>query len=107
MANAKGEVKLGDHVLRFGVNQLCAIEARFEQSAGEVFAAMQEAPRMTDIRAIFAIGLGVNDEEAGDVIDACGGFAVATAALAEAVSAAFPDPVEGADADPQKAASTG
>lgn len=102
-ANVKGGVMLGAHNLRFGINQLCDIEAKFEKPAVEVFAEMQTAPRMTTFRTLFAIGLGLSETDAGNVIDDVGGLSAASEKLMEAFTASFPD-VAGDDADPPKAA---
>lgn len=101
-ASVKGEARIGEHVLKFGINQLCDIEAAFEgKSAVEVFQGMGDNPSMTTLRQIFAIGLGVEQVEAGAIIDDVG-FSAATAALGQAFEAAFPD-AKG-DAPPRKAA---
>lgn len=101
-ASVKGEARIGERVLKFGINQLCDIEAAFEgKSAVEVFQGMGDNPSMTTLRQIFAVGLDVEQAEAGEIIDEVG-FAAATAALGQAFEAAFPSAA--GDASPRKAA---
>lgn len=100
--SVKGEARIGDHVLKFGINQMCEIEAAFEgRSAVEVFQGMGDNPSMTSLRQIFAIGLGMSEADAGDIIDDVG-FGAATDALTAAFLASFPE-AKGA-ARPRKAA---
>ena len=101
-ASAKAEVKIGGRLLKLGMNELCEIEAAFDNKpAPEVFQALTVSPKMTDLRTIFAIALNTEPKEAGDLIDEVG-FDAASGALGEAISAAYPEAKEGSG--PRKAA---
>lgn len=107
MANAvKGEVGFtaggAERVLRLNINALCEIEDRLGRPAMDVFAEMQSSVRVTSLRAIFACGAGVSEQEAGEMIDEIG-IGRAAELLGEAVKRAFPQE-EAKGGNPPKAA---
>lgn len=90
------------YVLRFDINALCDLEARFGCTVAEIGARLGDKPKLVDMRAAFCAGLrnsGVTDEEAGDIMSALG-MAEAGRLLGEAMTLAFADP--GAKAAPGK-----
>jgi hypothetical protein len=85
------------HTLRFDVNALCALEAEFGCTVEDVAKRLspeQGMPRMTDIRAAFRAGLGVEGMthvQAGEIMSEVGIHAAAQL-IGEALGLAFPQP---------------
>lgn len=77
-----------DRELRFTCNRLVALEEQTGLGINEIAASMQGAPRITDLRRLFAVGCGVSPDEAGDIIDDIGAQR-AGELIGEAFSAAF------------------
>lgn len=99
-ASVRGVVQLAGRDLVFDINALCEIEARFDgQSVTAIFQSLETEPRISTLRSLVAIGLGVGDAEAGQVMQQAGIPAVGDA-LAAAFKAAFPE-AKDEPADPQ------
>lgn len=95
------------YILRFGMNQMAEAEDVFGLPFGQVIERIQvedgRAIRFSDLRALFAVALGVKADVAGDLMDVIG-TQRATELLGETIRAAFPEP-EGdeGNAESQKA----
>lgn len=95
----RGEIRLGDAVLRFTINSICEFEAETGRKFIEVANEMQGAPSVLTLRDLVWAGLRhaqpeVTRAQAGDLMEAVGLKAVSDA-LGEAMRAAFPDAAEG------------
>lgn len=84
------------HCLRFDVNALCELETEFGGTVEDVARRLSPEggmPRVTDIRAAFRAGLGIEgmtDRQAGDVMAEVG-IPRAAQLIGEALALAFPE----------------
>ncbi len=98
MAGRKGHVgfKAGgsDYAIRFGMNEMAAAEESFGLPFGEIIDKLSVAEgrsaSFSDMRRLFAAGVGVDLKTAGEIMDATG-IPRASELLGEAIRAAFPD----------------
>lgn len=97
MAGRKGHVAFKadgkDYAIRFGMNEMAAAEESFGLPFGEVIEKLSvedgRSAKFSDMRLLFAAGVGVEPKIAGDIMDAVG-IARASELLGEAIRAAFP-----------------
>lgn len=104
----RGEVALGDHVLRFTVNSICALEADLGVGLPEIGARLADGVEVTMLRAMLRCALLHRDgtitaEDAGDIMDDHGVAATADA-VGKALQAAFPSAKGGDVEDPTQPA---
>ena len=103
MATVNGEVRFeadgAAHVLRFGINALCALEERLGMGVQDIGAAMEGNLQLRMLRSIFWAALGATGTEqaAGALMDAVG-IERASALVVEAFAAAFPSAAAQAEA---------
>lgn len=118
-ANAvKGEAKLGDFVLVFNFNAICALESATGRDAADVFAALQPGPggeppsvSFTLFRTLVWAGLqerhpDLSEAAAGNIIQEAGGPQATADALTSALSAMAPE-AKAAASPPKAAGGTG
>ena len=86
-----------DYALRFGANQMAAAEDVLGLPFGQIIDKLNDPTgktvRFGDLRALFAVAVGMKPEEAGDIMDAVG-IAKASELLCDTIKAAFPDAAE-------------
>jgi len=74
----RGEVNvtaLGQEwTLRFGMNEMCVLEAQFDCGFSELMTRLIENPRMTLLRTVFQVAVvgDISEEDAGTLIDDIG-----------------------------------
>lgn len=111
MANPhRGEVSFeaegASYTLRFSINEICELEAAFDKPVLDIAALLDpKAFRVTDLRAIFQIGLqqDVGIEQAGEILSSIGP-AKGIDLVTQAFRLAFPPPEAKSDeARPPKA----
>lgn len=94
--------------LRYSIDALCRLEERFDCDVGDLLRRLQGKVRINFLRAVLFEGLqdqhpSLDEKTAGEII---GSYRVIdiTIEILTAFSRAFPQPKEGAPADPQTAA---
>jgi hypothetical protein len=81
-----------EYSLRFGTNELCAIEAFTGKPIAQMVAELQSTPSITTMRAMIAGGVrpSMSPAEAGDLIDMLG-FDRIGELVGQALAVAFPE----------------
>lgn len=103
MANIKGDVRLGKHMLRMDFNALCDAEEDFPGiMQGEVDIKSFRAVRALVGHALAAHHPGLSDREVGDIIHEAG-IQEAASAVTDAMAASFPSAEASETANPRKA----
>lgn len=97
MSKRRGNVTFSaggkDYALRFGANQMAEAEDALGLPFGQIVERLQgdgKSARLGDLRALFAVAVGVKPEVAGDLMDAIT-IAEAGRLLGDAIRLAFPD----------------